>query len=56
MINQRITVFNLVGQEVLRIDRPDQISELSISALPQGIYTLRVITEEGLWMQQWVKE
>lgn len=53
---ERLAIYNVVGQEVMGINRPDRMTEMGIAHLPKGIYTLRVITQEGVWMQKWVKK
>ncbi|MBP5536627.1 MAG: T9SS type A sorting domain-containing protein [Bacteroidales bacterium] len=48
-----VTVYDAVGRKVIHAERSNQIS---LAALPKGMYTLRVTTGTGVWVQRIVKQ
>ena len=53
---EKMTISNLVGQEIVTRINPDANSSMDISTLPNGVYVIRVETAEGFWMKKWMKE
>ena len=51
----RLEITNLVGQTMLRKLNPAQANRINIESLPNGVYIMRVHTQEGLWVQKWIK-
>jgi len=50
-----ISIEDVLGRTVLRItDNTDQISNLDVSNLSNGIYTLRVVTDKTILSKQFV--
>ena len=45
----QISLFNALGQEVLNINRADDMQNIDISSLPQGTYILRAIRDNEVY-------
>ncbi|MCB0856460.1 MAG: T9SS type A sorting domain-containing protein, partial [Bacteroidetes bacterium] len=53
---EKMTISNLMGQEIISVANPEAHGQMNISHLPAGVYIIRMETKEGLWMQKWMKE
>jgi len=48
-----LTVFSSAGQMLVNLKNPDQL--LDFSHLPDGIYWLKVVEKNGIYIERWIK-
>jgi hypothetical protein len=48
-------LLDLTGREVLSAEVNGQVTTLNVSMLPAGIYLMEVTTDQGRWVQKWVR-
>ena len=51
----RVSVFNMIGQEFMNVSSADNQSIIDLSALPQGTYFIKVVTETGSKTEKIIK-
>ncbi len=52
---REITVYDLAGRVMMTVDGGDAISVMDVSSLPNGIYLLRAVTDNGVETGRFVK-
>ncbi|MDX2285258.1 MAG: Calx-beta domain-containing protein [Bacteroidia bacterium] len=55
LLMDEVRMLDLSGREVLRREVSSFRSELPAAQLPGGVYLVEVRTQQGRWMQKWIK-
>lgn len=55
LIMEKITINSLDGSVIKQIEGPFQKNRIALDRLNAGMYTIQVLTKEGVWMSMFVK-
>ncbi len=53
---ERLRISNVLGQDVINVENPDNLEEINVSDIPAGLYILTFVNGERIWSTQFVKE